>query len=473
MSAGRPNSFNSKVKLPRDSAACKHERHFHGFMRSIVHKLDYKGAESEKNYGVRFCFAKWDYFHRMCQNTHHDRPSRDTVFACLRRAEELGIIVPDLCDISGEVRPGCWVADHASITKILDRDCLWCDDAADKARRVIEAKKQAIETKKRAEKTGINPTAGPNKSDCDLELIRLTPGINPTINPTDLGISATNKSDSEIDAVDTKDLTCGDPSGISASNKSDSRLGEVRSEGSTNEVKAVEVQAQDPGKSNGNPNSNGAGRTSFSDRDLTLPTPKAKATGSEKQTPTIGDIPCEDLEEMLDAISDGLFETGALQNYSEDYALESAIRQAIGKHKASPLSDRKNLAPVVSEVMNVLKHAGLRWPPGLLPVLIALRAGGPLQQTLSCVAPVAPVASAIVRGDVFDGSVLNWPEWRADLEPHRELLQEAANTYGVPYNFFQGADFLKKVSRDLQGQGKPVPEGLQRAEVKMRERIPS
>jgi hypothetical protein len=224
---------------------------------------------------------------------------------------------------------------------------------------------------------------------------------------------------------------------------------------------------------------------SFSEPDLTLPKSTPSAAGNENQTPiiidrvpvglidpdlpTIGDIPTDSLPGMLDAISDGTFETGVLKNYAGDISdLETACRQSIRKFYSVPLTDRSVLARVVSDVMEQFEQADLRWHPGFLKVVATLRAGGALQLRL----PERVLIERIVRGDVFeDGSVLTVSDWRADLLPHKELIQKIADVHGVPQTFSQAADFMDQVIEDFWSRNEPVPEELERAQENMRERI--
>jgi hypothetical protein len=216
--------------------------------------------------------------------------------------------------------------------------------------------------------------------------------------------------------------------------------------------------------------------------DLTLPKPTPTAADNENHTsdifartrecgivdpdlPTVGDISMNSLEEMLDGISDGTFETGALKNYACDTAdLDTACRESIRKFWNVPLTDRSVLAAVVSDIMARFERADLRWHPGLLKVVTILRAGGPLQMRLPTRKQLGPV-----RGDVLGGgSALSF--WQARLEPHRELLQKIADVEGVPQSFVQGSEFFDYVVSDFQERNEDAPDEINDVREKLQVR---
>jgi hypothetical protein len=356
---GRPDSFNKVMPLGRGEASCRHDRHFHGFMRSIVHKLDYKGAESEKNFGKRFCFAKWDYFQRMCQNTKHERPSRREVFYCLERAVALGIAVPGVCDIAGDVRHGWWIAEHATITEILGRNCLWCGDAPARALAWFQAPIQA-------EKRGV---------DC-------------TVDCTGFGISASSKPHSETDADACVYSTSGDALGSSAPSKLHQRS--LRS--SQGRTKDTERERQNQSQNPAAESAAVACETPTSP-DLTL-------TAEAEHTVEVKNLIGEELDRVLDAITDGEFQTTALEKYPSVVELADTCQQIFKSNPAFIIRGRrdcKRICELVNTEMRNERHIDV--PGGWVPVLKALRSGGPLQFRISpeYVDPEEAAALAIQR----------------------------------------------------------------------------
>jgi hypothetical protein len=147
---------------------------------------------------------------------------------------------------------------------------------------------------------------------------------------------------------------------------------------------------------------------------------------------------------MLDFLSDGEFENGVLQNFTDIRAdIQLACEHAIHAYEATPLTERTALVKVLNDVMAQIKSKGLRWPDGFLVALKQLRKGGALRLHFSRKRPP-------VHGDVFDGgSVLSFHEWKADLLPHRERLQRVEKMYGVPQSFLEGEEFINRVIDDM------------------------
>jgi len=169
--------------------------------------------------------------------------------------------------------------------------------------------------------------------------------------------------------------------------------------------------------------------------------------------PTVGDIPTDSLEEMLDALSDGSFETGALKNYAGDISdLEAACRQSIRKFRLVPLSDRSVLARIISDVMANFEQADLRWHPWFLKAVLELRKGGELKM---------PRHFPQQRRRINHGDVLKMPAvlscWYRDLEPERDLLQRIADIESLPQSYIEGIDFLSKVEYAQELDNEPLP----------------
>lgn len=204
-----------------------------------------------------------------------------------------------------------------------------------------------------------------------------------------------------------------------------------------------------------------------------------EAAGNEDQARHVWDIPTDSLDDMLFALTDGIFEAGALENYGEIIPdLKIACNQAIEKFGAVPLTDRSALSTVLNDVMTTMAQAGMRWPPGLLKAKKVLEAGGALQMPhlLKREAP-------IVHGDVFDsGSVLCFSsKWRAALLPYKELLQRIADGkaqhqlfggVGVPQDWTQGIVLLESAAEELQFHNEPVPIVFADIQEQMQAKLP-
>jgi hypothetical protein len=431
-------SFIPNVPLPRPMKddlcpRCKLSRHFRHALRQVVNKADWMAGNDKT--GERFIFSGLEWFRHQCKDFKTgEHFGYRMVQACWSKMKELRIITQTKRVRDGILRDGWIVISHEEITKIEGHLCVWCEP------------KTSSGTSSKSEKTSHATSSVFEKTSYQTSYDSEKNFVSDFV--SDYPIEKAQPPQNEKIQTPLESFAGSFAGGFAAPSKVNVR-----------ECSECSSNALNSPNGNDNPNSN-TGHISFSD--LTSP----NAAGKENQTRTIGDIPTESLEGMLDMISDGLFETGALQGYSDSYALESACRNAVKKFKAFPLSDRNGLVRIVSEVMNLLERDGLQWPPGFKPVITALRAGGPLQLSLPALETVP-----FVRGDVLgDSSALSF--WRAELLSCKELLQKVADVEGVPQKFSQGVDFIDRVIGDLRSRNESVPEEFERVQERMRERMP-
>ena len=90
----------------------------------------------------------------------------------------------------------------------------------------------------------------------------------------------------------------------------------------------------------------------------------------------------ESLERMLDFISDGEFQTGALQNYEHVDELREACRKVLDKLSKTRFTDRRVCKRLMEHVNGVLLTQDIKPPGGWVPVLKTLKADGPIQMPI-------------------------------------------------------------------------------------------
>jgi len=112
--------------------------------------------------------------------------------------------------------------------------------------------------------------------------------------------------------------------------------------------------------------------------------PQRRLGFSDDLTMTVGQSIGQDesLERMLDFISDGEFQTGALQNYEHISELNAACRDALDKAANKIFTDRTVCKRIMEHVNKTLLSENIQPPGGWVPVLKTLKAGGPIQMPI-------------------------------------------------------------------------------------------
>jgi len=202
--------------------------------------------------------------------------------------------------------------------------------------------------------------------------------------------------------------------------------------------------------------------------------PTPSPVSAPAQVSKIGDIPKGDIDVMLPALTDGLFEMGALDKKTPRWNpvhipdLTTACTQAIRKYYSTPLTDRSVLVTILNDIINTLTGAEMRYPPGLLKTVKRLQeSDGELQLSLHR-------PQRLVFGDVFKNGVLS--PWEKELSPYHELMQKLTSMSstdwgGVPQTLQQGDEFLDRVLVKLQENNEST-EVVEEVQEKLRAQMP-
>lgn len=151
---------------------------------------------------------------------------------------------------------------------------------------------------------------------------------------------------------------------------------------------------------------------SLSSLDLTMTVTVGQGIGQEKS-----------LERMLEFMSDGEFQIGALETYSDTDTLQDACRTAITKLAKVPFTDRLICKRIMEEVNTIMRKQNINPPGGWVPVLKKLKAGGEIQ---------LPVEQA-PRKSIWEGeSALSFYK---ELQPFEAELLSLVKVHGIPGSF--------------------------------------
>lgn len=146
------------------------------------------------------------------------------------------------------------------------------------------------------------------------------------------------------------------------------------------------------------------------------------------------------VEELIHLISDGCFNTAALNKYEATHELDKACREALRQMGNDRFDGRKTCAAIMSRAMEILRlRHGLNAPRGWLPVLKELRA-----QAGPATAPklVPPPKLTIAPAEVLTNTLSAFGEYRDRLQPFNDPLVEVAHYEGVPGNWRDAVRFL-------------------------------
>jgi hypothetical protein len=326
-------SFKPRVPLPRDGKPCRLHRHYRNALRQVVSRLDYLAGLDET--GERFVYATVIDLQKHCKDFETGKPYSIRILeACLRYLRSQKVASEYSYRFRKEaMRGGRVIAEHDRITEIIEgKICAFC----------IE--KLAVASVSAS--VGASGHASVGASVESEKCFGLPPS-------SCFGLSEPKPVENAEDAR-TAAKFCKDGFESFASANSGKSIESIESiENKT--AKAATAPPLVP--------------------DLT------KKPDMEKEL-TVGSRLAEGeltLEFLLDLISDGEFETPALQKYEYCSQLKDASLDVLERFKDEPLSDRIICLRMFKALMNACERAGFPWPRGCPKVRKILEQGGPIR----------------------------------------------------------------------------------------------
>ena len=379
-------SFKPVVPLPRDGSACKLHFHYRHFLRQIVSRLDHMAGLDVT--GERFTWEGNKNLTKHCKEFDSEgrfvkNASGRMVRECLKFLRAQGVYTVEIKTRNGAERTGRVVAKHDDLTKIMD--------------------------------SKICVFCGATST--------------PTSTPTSAKASNDFRFDFPLDFHSTPQKNNGSK-GIQASDES-FVISNVISNPDASSFSSLNM--------NGKKEEHSIPSETF-EAELNVAFPVRGRILSDG-------ISGNSLERTLDIISDGLFQTAALNYYQHCPELMSACNHIIERFGQEVFVTRKNCHTVMQRVMEDLKAQDINAPRGWVPVLRNL-----LQTQKE---PLRVLPDAL---DVFEsGSVLLSFE---SLTAQAQLLNRAAQTLGVPGSWSEAVTFLTAVKERLEQNCMHVPSEL-------------
>lgn len=332
----RVKSFQETVRRPRDQKPCTHERHFRNLARAVIHKFDFLADIQEKKDGRRFTWVGANYFQKKCID-YHDGSNFDirSVWRAIELAIETGVATRGKAIIDGTLRAGYWVARHEDISRLLEHTCVWCipDNPGD----VFDAQNVS---------QNVSDNVTQNVSQNVSERSSESEGF------------ARSKCHSESDTIPLETAVAeNEDKGLHVQNVSESVALSQSCQGMS--VMVGEVCTP--------PSSSFPG-------DMTV-TPECKG----ERRWAVCDLNWEDTEGALDAISDGVFITHALEMYDRCTELSDALLKMVSANRNTIVKNRLDCRKLMEIINKLLLADNIKPPDGWIPVIKILKQGGPLE----------------------------------------------------------------------------------------------
>ena len=409
-------SFYPVVPLP-GRGSCSHTRHFQNCARVVVQKL----LHLVKWYNNPFVWAEPNWFHKHCKDWETKKPyDRRMISEVFRLLEQLGIIAR-ACRIEDQ-REGWHVIDHESLTEIRGKHCMFCAATSHRA---------SHGTSHKLPNTSHGTSHGDDKyfpsdfpPDFPLESAEGIQMPEDSGNGAEVvqGVVQDEKSlpilSSHLNTHNTHNLTDGKREDL-ADKESDSKP--------ANPIRSF---------------------TSTADLTKTFP-PADETVGKRVQAAK------NNLELLIDLITDGEFETGALEAYDHIDTLREVCFEVVEGMRANLFIDRLTCVKIMERINKVIRDEhGVNPPKGWVPVLRKLKVGGAIKLPTSA-------------RDVFSCRAI-WSLYQNELAPYKEILQAAEASFGVCRDTYKdAAEFLAKVADRLP---EPIP-ALQAVRTAMMARV--
>ena len=441
-------SVQPEVRL-RGKPCCL-KRHFKGYLRQIVGYLDLLAARDPE----RFVWCSAENIQRHTRKWKSGKAcGRWLIFYWLREAQGLGVLSPATRTRHGIQRRGFIVASHESLIPGV---------IPDKSKCVLQFKSHSDEGQITLEDSQIT-----------LEKDKIT-----------LPITLDSQSNHTPDhTADHTEKTQHIPETESDSPDSGAVLDETLDE----DRRALALLALSSQPCAENPVEKNPAKT---ESEITVepvkvnppPPPLTSSTADlTDKTQTRGqgrsdkiirnEIPIEYLtgRDIIEAVSDGLFDTDTLANYLSIDELVKSCTKAHDEMSSQPFLGRKSYADVMGRAMKILRAKyDVNVPRGWLPVMKQLRANtrSPGTERRGDSDPFKVEPSGVLTDGGSSIHAVSYQD-AEKLEVERQnnpvlsaLLIDTAQRLGVPSNWVAGLQYADSVIAELRRQNQPVPDSL-------------